>query len=328
VLLRFFMGAFAGTMGAAAALVAANTPREKTGQALGLLQTAAFSSSMLGPFAGGVVASSLGIRQSFYFCAALYLLAAISVYFFVREGAGPAAKVEPLAGKRKTAPSGGLVQNLRDVVSEKQVLLMLGLLFCLNLSNTFVRPVQPLSIDAFANHLPGGDRVPFHLYFISANMKEELATGVLFGVIGGTSTIAALSLAPLAQRVGYRNAVIGASLFAGALYLPLAFVTNYSTFILAFGAVGLFQGAMVPGTNALLAAYAPEGKHGSVFGLASSMQSMALLIGPLGGGFISGTFGNEVVYVIIGLLLIGAGLTARIMVREPAMYIREVAPGH
>ncbi len=314
VLLRFLMGAFAGTMGAAAALVASSTPREKTGQALGLLQTAAFSASMLGPFMGGVVASSLGIRNSFFFCAALYLVAAGLAYAFVREGKGSA---EALSGKRRPAPSGGLITNLKKVASDRQVLVMLGLLFCLNLSNTFVRPVQPISIDGFAEHLAGGDRVHLHLLFITANLKEELATGVLFGVIGGTSTIAALCLSPLGHRIGYRNAVTGAALMAGLLYLPLAFIGSYSTFLLSFAAVGLFQGAMVPGTNALLAANAPEGKHGSVFGLAASMQSMALLIGPLAGGFVSGTLGNPAVYLIIGLILVGASLAARLFIEEP-----------
>jgi MFS transporter, DHA1 family, multidrug resistance protein len=317
VLLRFLMGAFAGTMGAAAALVAASTPREKTGQSLGLLQTAAFSSSMIGPFVGGVVASSLGIRNSFFFCSALYLIAAVLAYIFVRERKGPVVAL----GSKRPASSGSIVQNLRTVMSEKQVLLMLGLLFCLNLSNTFVRPVQPLSIDGFADHLGIGDRVPLHLLFINASMKEELATGVLFGVIGGTSTIAALCVSPVAQRIGYRNAVTGAALFAGALYIPLAFVGSYTTFLLAFGAVGLFQGAMVPGTNALLAANAPDGKHGSVFGLAASMQSMALLIGPLSGGFVSGTFGNSAVYVIIGTLLVCAAIAARLYIREPAAFV-------
>lgn len=319
ILLRFVMGAFAGTMGAAAALVASSTPREKSGQALGLLQTAAFSSSMLGPFIGGVVASNLGIRESFFFCAALYLVAAVLAYFFVREHRGRPA------GSQDDQPresSGNLVANLRAVASERQILVMLGLLFCLNLSNTFVRPVQPISIDGFATVTPRGDLV--HLEFLSFawDMKEELATGVLFGVIGGTSTIAALCVSPLGQRFGYRNAITGAAVMAGLLYIPLALIGSYSTFLLSFGAVGLFQGAMLPGTNALLAANAPDGKHGSVFGLAASMQSMALLLGPLAGGFVSGLFGNHVVYVVIGVVLVLAGLIARTLIQEPDVYRR------
>jgi MFS transporter, DHA1 family, multidrug resistance protein len=312
VLLRFIMGAFAGTMGAAAALVAANTPREKTGQALGLL----------GPFLGGLVASSLGIRESFVFCAALYLTAATLAYFFVRErGMAPAASVDSGVGVKRRA-SGSILSNLREVASNRQVLITLALLFCLNLSNTFVRPVQPISIDGFANHLPTGDRVPIELFGYSAAWKEEFSVGVLFGVIGLTSTLAALSVSPIGSRIGYRNAVTGAALLTGLLYIPVAFVDSFGAFLLSFGAIGLFQGAMVPVTNALLAANAPDGKQGSAFGLAASMQSMALLVGPLAGGFTSGTFGNHAVYLVIGVILVLAAVGARMGIREPEIYVR------
>jgi DHA1 family multidrug resistance protein-like MFS transporter len=85
VALRFAMGAFAGTMGAAAALVAATTPRERVGYALGTLQTGVFAANMVGPLIGGLVAANLGLREAFFFCAALYGMAVVLVVFFVRR---------------------------------------------------------------------------------------------------------------------------------------------------------------------------------------------------------------------------------------------------
>jgi MFS family permease len=89
------------------------------------------------------------------------------------------------------------------------------------------------------------------------------------------------------------------------------------SFALLLGAVGLFQGAMVPGTNALIAASTPDGKQGSAFGLAASMQSLALMLGPLGGGFTTGIAGIGAVYVVIGIILIIAAIGAIAFVREP-----------
>ena len=80
------------------------------------------------------------------------------------------------------------------------------------------------------------------------------------------------------------------------------------SFALLLGAVGLFQGAMVPGTSALIAASAPEGKQGSTFGVAASMQSLALMLGPLGGGFTTGIAGIAAVYVVIGGILLVAAV--------------------
>ena len=322
IALRFLMGAFAGTMGAAAALVAATTPRERVGYALGTLQTGLFTANMLGPVIGGVVAANLGIRESFIFCAALYLIAAALVYLFVHEPKESIA-VRPTDNRGRGA---GLMTNLKTVVSERQIILMMGLLFALWLSTTFVRPVMPISIDDFAVHGGGGaDRVSLSLPFGTFRLKEEAATGILFGIIGLTSTVAALVVAPLGQRIGYRNCVAGAAILTGLLYLPVALAGSFGMFCLLLGAVGLFQGAMVPGTNALIAASAPDGMQGSAFGLAASMQSLALLIGPMGGGFVSGLAGIGAVYVTIGVILIVASIAAYAFIREPEVFARKPA---
>ena len=318
VLLRFLMGAFAGTMGAAAALVAASTPRERMGYALGTLQTGQFAANMLGPVIGGVVAASLGIRESFIFCAGLYGIAAVLVHLFVREGSPGGEEEAEGEAPQPAEQGGGLIDNLRTVVRERQMILILLLLFVLWLSTTFVRPVMPLSIDDFAGATPGGsDRVHFELFGWQADLKEEAATGFVFSVIGLTSTIAAFGLAPLGERLGYRNVVAGAALVTGLLYPTVALANSLPAFMLLLGAVGIFQGAMVPGTNALIAASAPDGKQGSAFGLAASMQSMALLLGPLGGGLTSGLAGIGSVYVTIGVILVGASIAAALLIHEP-----------
>lgn len=318
ILLRFLMGAFAGTMGAAAALVAATTPKEQVGRALGTLQTGQFTANMLGPVLGGLVAANLGIRESFIFCAALYGIAAILVYLFVREipsqaHGGPAATSQHRS-------EGNLLENLRVVIRERQIVLVLLFLFVLWLSTTFVRPVMPLSIDGFAARTSGEGRVHLQLASLAWDMRKEAATGIVFAVIGLTSTIAALSVAPLGERFGYRNTVVAAALVTGILYPLLALAQSLLAFMLLFGAVGLFQGAMVPGTNALIAAGTPDGKQGSAFGLAASMQSMALLLGPLGGGLTSGISGIGAVYIVIGSILLLAALAAAALIREPAVF--------
>ncbi len=315
VALRFLMGAFAGTMGAAAALVASTTPRAKVGHALGILQTGQFLANMLGPAMGGFVAGSLGIRESFIFCAALYLIAALLVFFLVREDPllETNAANDAETGAEDSDTGGSVLQNLRAVVSEPQVVFMMALLFCLWLSTTFVRPLMPISIDNFATN----QHLPIRVFGWSASLKEEAATGLVFSVVGLTSTIAALSVGPLGERFGYRNIVAGAALLAGVLYPTVALAGGLLSFALLLGAVGLFQGAMVPGTSALIAASAPEGKQGSTFGVAASMQSLALMLGPLGGGFTTGVGGIAAVYVVIGVILVMAAVGCLLFVKEP-----------
>ncbi|HKS91685.1 MAG TPA: MFS transporter, partial [Tepidiformaceae bacterium] len=316
-----------GTMGAAAALVASTTPRHKVGYALGMLQTGQFTANMLGPVIGGAVSAALGIRESFIFCATLYAVAAILGYLFVKEPPLPARESIALEMEQPSRKGSGLIADMRIVTSERQVLLMLLFLFMLWLSTTFVRPVMPISIEDFGTPAAGSDEVNVRVFGFELN--EPTATGILFGVIGLTSTVAALSVAPLGRRIGFRNCVAGAALLTGALYLPVAFAGDFISFTLLLGAVGLFQGAMVPGTNALLAVSVPDGKQGSAFGLAASMQSLALLVGPLGGGFVSGLAGNPAVYFTIGVLLILTAVPAYLFIREPELFVTggRAAPG-
>ena len=324
IFLRFLMGAFAGTMGAAAALVAASTPREKVGRALGTLQTAAFSANMLGPVLGGIVASSLGIRESFIFCAVLYVVAAVLVYLFVREPSGALASARPVPGESKPAPAGGIIRDLRTIASDHQILAMLILMFMLWLGTTFVRPVMPLNIDAFSGErITGNAKVMLTLPWRAYALNAEAATGIVFGLIGLTSTIAALTVSPLGDRFGYRRCVAAAALLSGLLYVPVALAGSFNAFLLMMGAVGLFQGAMVPGLNALIAVSVPDGKQGSAFGLAASMQSMALLVGPVAGGVTAGLLGIHAPYLVIGSVLVLTGIGAYVFVREPDIFITQ-----
>ncbi len=102
----------------------------------------------------------------------------------------------------------------------------------------------------------------------------------------------------------------------------MSFARSLFAFVVLLGAVGLFQGAMVPGTNALIAASTPHGKQGSAFGLAASMQSLALLTGPVAGGLIAGIFGVEAVYSVIGAILLVAAAFGFLYIREPEVFHR------
>jgi len=79
---------------------------------------------------------------------------------------------------------------------------------------------------------------------------------------------------------------------------------------------------MVPGTNALIAASVPDGKQGAAFGLAASMQSMALLIGPLAGGAVNDGFGIQYVYIVMGVILMATGVIGSMLIREPELFTR------
>ena len=63
--LRLFQGILTGSATASLALIAATTPTEKQGFAMGSMSSAVFAGDMSGLFIGGLLASHFGYRSSF-----------------------------------------------------------------------------------------------------------------------------------------------------------------------------------------------------------------------------------------------------------------------
>src|SRR5258706_11733379 len=84
-LFRMLQGALSGFIAASLALVSTNTPKEKSGYALGLLASSTAAGNVLGPFVGGLLADTFGYRNVFFITSALCLISGILVIIFVKE---------------------------------------------------------------------------------------------------------------------------------------------------------------------------------------------------------------------------------------------------
>src|SRR2546429_274039 len=84
VVLRLLQGATSGTVAAATALVAAETPRSRVGWALGVVTSAVAHGSAIGAVIGGLAPEFLGIRLVFLARGVLLALSPIPVLWVVR----------------------------------------------------------------------------------------------------------------------------------------------------------------------------------------------------------------------------------------------------
>ncbi|WP_367185321.1 MFS transporter [Rugamonas sp.] len=66
MLLRLAAGLIGGYASSATLLVATQTPRERSGWALGILSAGALSGTLIGPLIGGVLPGLIGIRMTFF----------------------------------------------------------------------------------------------------------------------------------------------------------------------------------------------------------------------------------------------------------------------
>ncbi|MEX2246236.1 MAG: MFS transporter [Dehalococcoidia bacterium] len=287
--LRAVQGAFVGTIPAATALVAAGTPQRRLAYALGLVQMAVFTSQTVGPVAGGALAEVVGFRTTFALGGLLYVVPFFLCLFFVKE-----EFVRPAPGSRSS-----FVSNMRAVTRVPSMWLLVTVMFLVSSAAVFVRPVIPLVVEGFTD----------------ANVESK--SGFVFAAVALTSAIAAVVSGRLAGRTGYRNALVVATLGAGAAYVAVAIADELVPLLLLMALVGVFSGAMIPLVNALIGARAPAGKQGSAFGLVGSAQALSFAVAPLLGGLTAAQLGIHAGFPIVGAMLMCVGVLVWLTVREP-----------
>lgn len=299
LVLRALMGASAGTLSAATALVATSTPPRELGFSMGFLQMGRFSSQTVGPVVGGVLAATVGFRETFLVTAVLYFIAFLVVVFVVKEDFQRPDPAEETKGRR--GPIGAVTRDLSAVAGVPALLLVIGILYFLFASNAFVRPVIPLVLQD-----------------ISPGAGVELQAGLVFATLALTSAASSILIGRVAGAAGYRLALVLSVLGAALLYLPIAGASSFWQLAVLMGGVGLFSGGMLAVTNALIGVLSPPGKQGAAFGLAGSSQALALATGPLTGGLIASWFGVRAGFPIVGVVLLLVALVAWLAVREPS----------
>jgi DHA1 family multidrug resistance protein-like MFS transporter len=291
LVLRILQGALTGTVAASTALVATIVPRDRLAPSMGLLQTSVYLGIAGGPVLGGLVAEVVGIRGTFVVAGALLGGAGVAVWLFVHE------HYQPLTGRRP-----GFIRSLQVGLSSPTVRPVLVVLFLIQVSSAIVFPILPLVVEHLA--APGD---PVKLY-----------AGLAFGATAIFSALAAIGYSRVAERSGYRRILIYCCFGAAAFFLPQAFAANVGQLLLLRAGLGIFFGALIPATNAIVAMVSPRQSHGSVFGLASSVTALGTAIGPLVGSAIAASFGLSSIFFATAAVLGLLGVWVAVTVREPA----------
>jgi len=298
VLLRALQGLITGTLAAANALVAAETPRNQTGYAMGLLQVGLGAGVALGPLIGGAVADAFGYNAAFYITSAMLFLAGVLVWVGVEENFTPPEKP---AGRRS-----GFATGWGGVLTTPGVMVAYSLRFLSGLGRMMIIPITPLFILTL---LPDSERV-------------NTFTGLVTGVAAGTATLSSVYLGRLGDRVGHRRILIASSLMTALLYLPQSLVTNGWQLLALQALVGVALGGIIPVISALLAQYTHAGEEGAVYGLDNAINAGARSVAPLLGSSVALWYGLRATFVATASLFCVGGLLA--VWRLPAFKSRDL----
>ena len=265
IVLRALQGMVTGTVSANNALVAASTPRERVGFAMGALQLGLWSGVAVGPLLGGVLADLFGYSVPFVATAVLLLIGALVISLGVQENFRPP--------KEKTAihPAAFLL-GWKMILQTSGVRMVLLMRFLVGLARAIIIPIAPLFVVSL---------------IISETETNNTYAGLMLAVSSATSTFGAVYLGSLGDRISHRKVLFWCALIAMALYIPQVFVANVWQLLILQGMAGIAGGGLVAAPSALLSRYTDKGSAGAVYGLDNSVWSASKAVAPLLGATIA-----------------------------------------
>lgn len=274
VLLRAIQGFITGTISAANALAASAVPRKHTGYAMGLLQVGLGGGVALGPLIGGFVADAYGYAAAFYITAAMLLLAGLLVWWGVEETLDPAQAKE----HKKTSFTG----DWMHVLGTPGVVSTYFMRFLSQLGRMTILPIVPLFIESL----------------VTEASYLNTFTGLVVGISSAATTLSAVFLGRLGDRIGHRHVVVGSAFVASGLYLLQTQVSGAWQFLTLQCLVGIAMGGIIPAISALLAGYTPVGEAGAVYGLDNSIEAGGRALAPLLGSMVAYSFNLRAAFVL------------------------------
>ena len=290
LILRLLQGATSGTVAAATALVAAETPRNRVGWALGVVTSAVALGGAIGPVVGGLAGAAVGLRIVFLGGGILLLLSTIPVLVIVRES--PRRRREGLQ-----LGTMALIKQRPGAVRALTVLI--GAQGLINVCNS---ATQQLVVLRLLEMLTSG---------VSA------VTGVAFGLAGVASSGAAIFYTQVTRSFGYvRTTAIAAVVVAVAV--SLIGVAPWVAVVVAGVALnGLFSGVVIPATASMIGLETPPEAQSSVFGANASSVALGFSIGPAIGGGVAATAGVPAALMVVSVLALGLAALLVFGAREP-----------
>ena len=285
LILRFIQGSLSGFVAPSLALLASCTPEDRTGQAIGTIQSSLVTGMIVGPLLGGLLAHFSGYRPLFFGTGICCLAAAAIAVIFVQE------KFAGAGGRKKS----GLRENLRFVFANGELRFLFLLLVVIQVSIHIVGPFLSLYVEF----------LQFPADYVA------VMSGAVFGITGVTNASTAPIWGRRGDRIGYRRvlryAIGGAALF----YLPQAFVTDAYQLLALRAGIGIFIGGILPTILTIVQKSTPEQSRGGIYGIFQSGLLLGTMGGPLIGGFLSASLGLRVIFLLTTGLILAAAFWER-----------------
>ncbi|EEJ72541.1 MFS family major facilitator transporter [Lactobacillus ultunensis DSM 16047] len=273
LLLRMLQGVFAGFISNSNALVATETPKTNSGQALGTIASATTAGTLLGPLVGGALTSIFSYRVTFMITGGLLLICSILVLFFVHED-----DFKPVTAKKLDKAS-GVIKSLRSPH------LIFGLLLTtliIQAANNSINPIVSLYVRQLLN---GHGNVVF-------------ISGVIAALPGIATFLVASRFGALGDKIGTHKIIVAGFIAASIFFFLTAFVQNTIELGILRFLVGFSDACLFPQVQTMLTKNSPATVTGRIFSWNQSAMYIGNIVGPLLGSFVSGMFNYSMVFIV------------------------------
>lgn len=279
--LRVLQGTMSGMIASSLSFVSANTPENKSGYAIGWLQSSIAAGQVFGPFFGGLMADFVGIRYVFLIVGVLCALAAVLVLIYLQEQ-------EFVRRKDKKY---GIIWNLKFIFREKVFLKLMILIVLVQMGVQFT--------------------IPIFTYFVEEKGAPHdllaTVTGILFGVVAVFNIIFSPKWGRRNDAKIWQKTLKISAAISALMYLLHIFAPNFYYLIPIRAVIGIFYAALIPTLYAALSKRTIPQQKGGIMGLASGANLLGSLISFLFAGLAGSLFGMDWNFVIsFGLLIIVA----------------------
>jgi MFS family permease len=307
VALRLLTGLLGGYASGSMVLVAAQTPKNRAGWALGMLSAGMMAGNVIGPLLGGLTPELVGVRATFLMAGAVIFCTFLATTFLIKEDrrrTGPTMPGHdaPSSAKgQRPAPGGGAgwVRPRRTgawsgVEHKRRVGALLLTATLLMFATMSIEPIITLYVSALAH--------------------GSTAIAPIAGVVMAAGALGTILSAPrlgrLADRIGFAPVIWGCLLASAMLLVVQATAVNN----LELGALrfltGLCLGGLMPAITASIRHTVAPSSVGQILGYSISAQYVGQVSGPAVGGFVGGYLGMPAVFLATSVILVlGAALT-------------------
>ena len=313
--LRIFLGLFSGFATMSVALVTLGAPPEKTGSLVGTLQASQILAASAGPFFGGLLYETIGLRAT-CFVTALFCLAGFALISFSYDDRDVSPSPAPRSGPGSPRATGILARPfspsrtrgsmdpdripLRSIAALPGFAAIAAVLFFATVISRSFGLVTPIVVQQFMTGAGG--------------------VGLLAGIAVSSGSLAEALSAMVQGRMSGRMSpqvlIFMGLLLASVAVLPMILARG----VLAFTALRTLQGLVAGGTLTLGYTMAgriiPESARATGYGLLSSAAMMGGAFGPVLAGLISYGFGMQWVFAAASVGYAGLAMVALAGVRR------------